>query len=242
MSWSSGRGVLLGLVAVLAAPAAHAVDASRLDLLAGEAVSVLGSAAAAPSRVGLLVLISIPLLTMAAAFLGTYLGIRGLSFGSLRDHEGWREVAYRFRAEEPITVGKDVIKRMSGVLDEIEELGRNLRSRPSKATDKTDPVDVVAKAGAEVEPVTFVRREEPAPVPAPAPAAAAPPTPLPAAAPPPQPIARAAGNEMDRSTRYRRARALLQAGHDRETVRSMTGLKLAEVDLLRCAGAPGGPS
>jgi len=281
MSWSRGRVVLPAAIALMSAPAAWAVDATRLDLLAGEAVSVMGNAAAAPSRIGLVVLIAIPVATMLSAFLGTFLGIRGLSFSSLRDRDGWREVAYRFRSEEPMTVGKDVIHRMSGVLDDIEELGRNIRTRAAKpaepvpvgttpvepatvgtATTAADPAREKAARGKAprdakgpglwagrnggrkeappVEPVTFLRREEPAlaaasfAVPEPPPAVAV--------APPPQPIARATGDDTDRSARYRRARALLEQGHDREAVRSMTGLKLAEVDLLRCAGAPGGPS
>lgn len=283
MSWSSGRVVPLAALAMLCAPAAHAVDAARLDLLAGEAVSVMGNAAAAPSRTGLVVLIAIPLLTMLSAFLGTLLGIRGLSFGSLRDRDGWREVAYRFRSDRPMTVGKDVIQRMSGVLDDIEDLGRNLRAGVAKPAAKPEPaagpapaakaetpapatVAAVAPevpreeprakrpglwsgrnggraAAPPVEPVTFFRREEPAGAPvAPAAVAAEPVEAAIVAAPPPQPIARSAGEDTDRSMRYRRARALLDQGHDRETVRSLTGLKLAEVDLLRCAGAPGGLS
>ena len=38
---------------------------------------------------------------------------------------------------------------------------------------------------------------------------------------------------------YAQARRLLRAGEDRNSVRDATGLKLAEIDLLRCARAGG---
>ena len=82
--------IVLGTLLASAADAL-AVDAARLDLLAGEAVSTMGGAvAASPSRGGLLVLLGIPLATMLSAFLGTFFGIRGLSFTSVRDNAGWR--------------------------------------------------------------------------------------------------------------------------------------------------------
>ncbi|MBZ0268441.1 hypothetical protein K8I85_09825, partial [bacterium] len=157
-SWKGGS--LAGAILLLAAPAAGAVDATRLDLLAGEAVSVMGRAAAAPSRLGLVVLIGIPLATMLSAYLGTYLGIRGLSFGSLRTADGWREVAYRFRSEEPMTVGKDVIKRMSGVLDDIEELGKNIRTRSAKPAREDAPASADTVEAMEA-PAAGTARETP---------------------------------------------------------------------------------
>lgn len=218
---------------------AFAADGGRLDLLAAEAVDVVGHSATTASRTGLLVLIGIPLTTMLAAFLGTWFGIRGLSFGSLRHKDGWREVAYRFRSEEPLTVGKHVIRRMSGVLDDIEDLGKRLRTRPAPsvpeaaAAPRPEPIAAPAPPpGVRTIPspprreVTFARREESAPVP----------ERLRVRAPAPRPLAKATPSEPDRGTRYRRARALLREGHDRDAVRSMTGLKLAELDLLRCAG------
>jgi hypothetical protein len=44
--------------------------------------------------------------------------------------------------------------------------------------------------------------------------------------------------DADRSARYERARRLLRAGHDPLAVRAMTGLRGAEVDLLRAAPEP----
>jgi hypothetical protein len=41
--------------------------------------------------------------------------------------------------------------------------------------------------------------------------------------------------QQDREARYARARKLLRDGHDTETVRALTGLKTAEIDLLRFA-------
>jgi len=238
MCVSRGAFLAASAGALLLAGTASAADGGRLDLLAAEAVDVMGHAASSPSRTGLLVLLAIPFATMVAAFLGTWLGIRGLSFGSLRHKDGWREVAYRFRSEQPLTAGKDVLRRMGGVLDELEDLGRRMRARPASAPAPRSPARpksaTAARSVAPPEsprPVRFVRREE-APVAAPETA----PAPAPAAAPGPAPApARAAAESDDRGDRYRRARALLEEGHDRETVQSLTGLKLAELDLIRCA-------
>jgi hypothetical protein len=277
VSMCVSRTLSLAAAAWLVAGAAvsRAADAGRLDLLASEAKAMTDQVAAAPAGVGHLGLVAIPLATMLAAFIGTWLGIRGLSFGSLRHKDGWREVAYRFRSDEPLTLGKDVIRRMRGVLDDIEDLGKRMRTRsaspePAAVTDPwpaapapaparvapapvaTVPVAPVPAAPPAPRPeVTFARRDETHAAPASnasgafrmpsasgesgpwsgdaAPAAAA-----------PRPIARSSARAGDRGTRYRRARALLREGHDRETVRSMTGLKLAELDLLRCAGAGNG--
>lgn len=229
---------------VLMAGPAHAGNAGRMDLLAGEVAQLLQPAAATVTEGGWLVLLGIPVVTMLAAFLGTWLGIRTLSFGRIRQKEGWREVAYRFRSDGQLTMGKDVVQRMSGVLDEIEDLGKKLQG--AKATDGSGPgrapatdSPAIARAAAAAgatprrrEPVTFARRDEPvASTPEVAVAEVA-----------PQPIARIEDRPVDRSsdrgTRYRNARALLREGHDREAVRSMTGLKLAELDLLRCTPEP----
>jgi hypothetical protein len=53
-----------------------------------------------------------------------------------------------------------------------------------------------------------------------------------------RPPAPSPGGETDRRARYERARRLLRAGHDPLAVRAMTGLRGAEVDLLRAAPEP----
>lgn len=242
------RAMLTGTVGVLMASAqAAASDAGRLDLLAAEAIKVVEPQTGTPTTVGFLLLAGLLLGTLLSAFLGTFFGIRSLAFGRVRERDGWREVAYRFRSEGPLTVGKDMVKRMGSVLDEIEDLGKKLKT---VSTERSPAAQAPLKKDSTPRPtkeIKFARREEDLPrrsLPDPGPAASsgtrsthAPPG---GPAPPaPRPIARSTDGGGDRSARYRRARALLNEGHDRKTVRSMTGLKLAELDLLRCAPEPG---
>ena len=123
----------------------------------------------------------------AAAFGGTYLGLRRFSFCRLREQDGWREVTYRFRGK-PVRIQGDVLGRLPGLIDEIEELGARLRQPPADAAPQTGPEEC----------------------------------------------------EEGRDARYARARSLLHDGHDTSTVCALTGLKTAEIDLLRFAAATAG--
>ncbi len=55
-----------------------------------------------------------------------------------------------------------------------------------------------------------------------------------------EPITFARREEPKPPSRYDRARALLREGHDVSTIQVMTGLKLAEIDLVRSAPGLGG--
>ncbi|HET9887190.1 MAG TPA: hypothetical protein VFR10_06715 [bacterium] len=141
------------------------------------------------------------------AYLGTYLGIRRFSFGRMREKDGWREVSYRFRSS-PLAIKSDTLARMTNLLEDLEQRGAELRA---------------------VNVPQFMRRESSPDVPAEAPpVSVAPPVPV---ADPPRIVSQA----PSRDAGYRRARTLLDQGFDLETVRAMTGLKRAEIDLVRCA-------
>jgi hypothetical protein len=141
------------------------------------------------------------------AYLGTYLGIRRFSFGRMREKDGWREVSYRFRSS-PLAIKSDTLARMTNLLEDLEQRGAELRAAKIPQ---------------------FLRRESSPDVPAEAPPAfVAPPVPV---ADPPRIVPEA----PSRDAGYRRARTLLDQGFDLETVRAMTGLKRAEIDLVRCA-------
>jgi hypothetical protein len=212
-------GMLL-LTLVQSAGANPVPGAGRLALLQLEAGRVTDRVEA-PSRewiAGLAVAFTAGILS---SFLGTYFGMRRFSFGRLREKDGWREVTYRFRST-PMGIKGETLAKMTGILEELERLGKGIRGESVPA--------------AAVEPVVkFARAESPRrPAAEKLPAASAQATeraPRAAQSPPqsPQPAHR---------TGYGRARALLEQGFDLETVRAMTGLKRAEIDLLRCARTP----
>jgi hypothetical protein len=162
----------------------------------------------------------------------------GLELAQGEDGE-LRELTWRFRSDDPIRIDHGSAERVREVLDEIEQLGRQLRSVttgevPAEAAgDDAPPAPPgPAPSGPPVEPepavplVRFARREgsiQAAPV-----APAAIPT-TPAARP-------------SRRDRYEHARRLLREGRGRDEIRAVTGLKAAELDLLRCAPGSGVPA
>ncbi len=235
-----GRGILIGSVAAMAASPAGA-DAGRMKLMAGEVAGLVTPSAAEAAGASWWLVGALFTATLVAAFLGTWLGLRALTVGKLSGKDGWREVAYRFRSEEPMTVGKDMIHRMTGVLDEIEDLGRKLgdapRTAPAEDAPAEEPVERLAPdpdgietiEAAQEPAIRFARRDGLAPVPVPTPIQLVEEE---AATPAPRPIARTRG---DRAARYREARELLAEGRDRDEIRALTGLKAAELDLLRSA-------
>jgi hypothetical protein len=230
--WSPERvaGTVIWLAA-LCAPAS-AADPGRLDLLAAE----IARLAAAPSPVQATavpwaMIVALFAGTMLAAFLGTYAGARRQL---LRGGKDWRELTYRFRAGKPLRLKKDTLARLNGLLGDLEELGTDLRkvsggAVPAPAagaptvTSAPASSEGDAPAGAPDEPrpglasVLFPRGGFPRKSAAPT-ASSAPP-------------------RRDRRTTYERARRLLEKGHDVATIRELTGLKTAELDLLRAAPA-----
>lgn len=160
-----------------------------------------------------------------------------------------REVTWRFRSSKPLRMGSVNAPRVNRVLDEIEDLGRKLRSMTSpEAEDGTAveatlvPTTEAPTTDMEAPVVEFARRErpaaaevqpedEPSPDEVPAPAAESPISPAVATDPPPT---------DSRKDRYASARALLQSGADHATIQARTGLKFAEIDLLRCTTATEG--
>jgi hypothetical protein len=212
-------------LAALSAPA-YAADAGRLDLLAAE----IARLAAAPSPVQATAVpwATIGALfagTMLAAFLGTYAGARRQV---LRGGKDWRELTYRFRAGKPLRLKQDTLTRLNGLLGDLEEIGTDLRKvgsggAPAVAATPTTATTTAAEAPAGpragLAGALFHRGGFPRKL-------AAPPT----AASAPQP-------RRDRRSAYERARRLLEKGHDVATIRELTGLKTAELDLLRAAPA-----
>jgi hypothetical protein len=243
MWWRSALAVLASLA--FAPPGALAADAGRLGLLSREAADLL----AAPARgtpAGLVALVVLG--ALAASLVGTWIGLRSQSVARIRDRHGWRELTYRFRSPSPLKVDGDLMGRMAGVLDDLEELGRRFKtvSLPAVPPGAT----VLAAAGGppapgNAAPVLFARSGDTDGVRArwiPSERASEPPrreAPAPSAPTPTAPRDAAAAARGDparaRATAYRIARRLLEAGHDREEVRRRTGLKVAEIDLLRCA-------
>jgi hypothetical protein len=211
---SAGLGVLL-----LAVPAT-ATDPNRLQLLAAEAADLAyGSSGTGgpPGWVWMLAIVG----TLFSAFGGAYFGLRRFSISHVRTHEGWREITYRFRAKGPLRFGGDVIQRLGAVIADLEQLTPVIGSRRRSPTPAPEEAPRAPAAPSEPKPpVQFVRRTEPEPT------SPSPPT-NGGSAPKPRLRGRA-----DRSANYERARRLLGEGHDPWTVRELTGLKLAELDLL----------
>ncbi|MCA9753367.1 MAG: hypothetical protein KC591_14330 [Gemmatimonadetes bacterium] len=137
------------------------------------------------------------------------------------DHE-LREVTWRFRSPEPVRIGHESSDRFQAVLDEIEILGRQLRQATS-AGGHSAPA-----------PVVFTRRDRESiggeTSPPAVPAVSAPrPTPTVEAAP-----TATIAPPTSREERYALARRLLAEGAERDAIRAATGLKTAELDLIRC--------
>jgi hypothetical protein len=141
-----------------------------------------------------------------------------------------REVTWRFRSPQPIRVNGKSAHRVAEVLDEIEQLGKQLRAITTGEASSEPAAALPAASVATSEPVVFTRREPSRQagqtVPAPAPANA------------PVRIESAETPRLQRrEVAYSQARRLLRSGQDRLAVREATGLKLAEIDLLRCVRA-----
>jgi hypothetical protein len=232
----------LGAVAIgiaLSAGVARAdgvADAARRDLLAAEAAR-FGAPVAAPTGTPWALIGTLFGATLVAAWFGTRLGLRGFAFGRLREKDGWREVTYRFRSQGPMQVRKDLLPRLEGLVGELEDLGAKVR----RVAAPGEPAVAFAKP---VAPVRFRREgeargtttvEPPARPDAPPDRAESPPE----SAAPPAPPAEA---PADRSETYRRARRLLAEGREPGEVREATGLKLAEIDLLRAVPEPVAPA
>lgn len=165
---------------------------------------------------------------LSASFLGTYFGMRRFAFGRLVERDGWREVTYRVRST-PLSIQSGTLGRMSKVLEDLERLSAEMPFAGGRVPATAVRAQDSAPSAEPARIVTFARRENASPEPiriAPAPVAA--PASLPAFVPSPPPV----------SDRYRRARTLFAEGFDLSTVQAMTGLKRAELDLVRGTPQP----
>jgi hypothetical protein len=239
--WWSSR-VLPALGALLAAPVpGRCANGGRLDLLAREAADAMAPVVPPGLPGGPLVLVgAILVAALLASVLGTWIGLRSRSVARIRERDGWRELSYRFRSADPLKADANLIGRMATVLDDLEDLGRRLKTAPGPALRPAGGILPAEDIG---PPVRFRRSGETEGVRArwtPPPSnPPAPPVDPPVPAARPQPIRPRAG-ARPRAGSYDEARRLLREGMDRESVRARTGLKAAEIDLLRCA--PGGRS
>lgn len=253
MWWLSALGALAWVAALPSS--ALAVDTGRIGLLSREAADVL-----APTRGASLGLIALLIVgALGASLVGTWIGLRTQAVARIRDGKGWRELTYRFRSPGPLKVDRDLIGRMAGVLDDLEDLGRRFKTAPLPgATGLVSSALATAEGSVprtDVAAVRFGRRGDtdgvrarwlppgasaasPLAVPSLAQVTTAPAAPVRMARPAPD--VAPGERTRDRATEYRTARMLLESGHDRDDVRRRTGLKLAEIDLLRCA--PGAKS
>jgi hypothetical protein len=228
----------------LAAGLVSEIDPLRFQMLASEAAGLARGSGAfgTPLPWGFVLVLS--LATVLAAFLGTYLGGRFTSYARILEHDGWREVTYRFRSIAPLRVTGDVLQRLSEVLGEVEDLGKKIkRSQDAKGPEVMERPPAPVGAAEEkppLKPVTFARR--PAPAPEVDPLERSEGT-LPervrearrSRAPSPAPRATSRSRVEpggDRAAKIQRARRLLKEGHDPAIVREITGLKLAELDLI----------
>jgi hypothetical protein len=233
--WSRSVAAVTGALFVAPA-AASAVDAGRMDLLAREAASVLAPAGApAPGSWTLIAAVLTAVVVSSAA--GTWIGLKSRSVARVREGRGWRELTYRFRSKDAVRADGDVLGRLAGILDEVEALSARLKDAGFPAVPR--PVTTVATtAGRFVElvPVVFRRsRDAGGPVRWTPPASRAP---QPAAGPLPgtESLPGVAAPAPGRADRYRDARRMLREGASRDDVRRRTGLKAAEIELLRCRG------
>ncbi len=217
-------------------------DPGRLDLMAAEAAT-FGAPVTEMGEMPWMLVSAVIVGTLVAGWVGTRIALRTSSLGRVREKDGWREITYRFRSNAPMKVGRDLFPRLEGLVSELEDLGAKVRGAASP-----EPMPVPA---APIEPVTFRRRDEPtldrgpdtysgstAGMAEPAETLAVPRHESETG--PEIPIEVEAENKTgasDREGAYRKARSLLAAGHDLRKVREMTGLKTAEIDLLRaCPG------
>lgn len=237
---TSGATVLL--VAASVPDPVAAIDPGRADLLAQEATRLAGASTGLHVSPWMLVLFCLG--TLVAAFCGSYFGLWRPTIGSVRDKDGWREVTYRFRSSSPLKISGHMLNRMTGVLGEIEDLGSRIRELtpgggpaqgrprpPSRESGRDRP----ARPAEDREPVRF-SREIVEPLTA-SPAPAAPEVPPTAA---PERKGRRADGADERRATVMRARRLLEQGHDPATVREVTGLNLAELDMIRWSPTPSG--
>ncbi|NNE43099.1 MAG: hypothetical protein HKN12_02735, partial [Gemmatimonadetes bacterium] len=149
----AGIKVAIGTVAgIAAATPAYASNAARADLLAAEAARFSASAAAGPGGLSSWIWLGVLLLgTSLAAFLGTVYGSRR----KIRidgESKTQREVTFRLNRNEPLHLKSETLGRLAGVLDDLEDIGMNLKGDPETAR--------VAQAIRESAPVEFVRRDD----------------------------------------------------------------------------------
>ncbi|MGQ0720012.1 MAG: hypothetical protein ACT4PE_00420 [Candidatus Eiseniibacteriota bacterium] len=182
----------------------------RAELLAAEAERVAETASPAGGTPGWIPLVAIGVATTAAAFAGTYFGARRSS-RSRPPEDAHAELTVARRADGPMVIRSQTLARLAGVLDDLEEIGAGLK-RSSRS-----PGEAPDRDAAPPSRVTFRRRE---------------PEPRTRATPSPP------DRRGDRRASYEQARRLLREGHDPLAVRAMTGLRGAEVDLLRAAPSP----
>ena len=244
MSASRSAALVTGAAWLAIPHAARAAGGERADLLAAEAARIASGLGAAAAPISPWAVALFCLGTLAAAFCGSYFGLWRPAFGRVRDEDGWREVTYRFKSSSPLKISDHMLHRMTGVIGDLEDLGVRIRKMTAVPTAATPlPTPKARRQMARSEPpsppadppkeVEFLRRtvEEPEPEPAP--------EQMSVTVPPIEPEDRGGGppeRDGHRAT-VQRARRLLEEGHDAQTVREITGLKLAELDLIQWSPA-----
>jgi hypothetical protein len=229
---------------------AEATDPGRLELMAKEVAhfsAPLLTPANDPSwPMGVGVIAGVFL----AAYLGTRFGVRRVTFGRVREKDGWREVTYRFRSAAPLQLRNDLFPRLEDVLEQLEDLGTRIRKASEKRlTAPTEP-DGEPAPPIEGEASLTAKSEEPSIPPirfarnpdregAGGPDAAGEST---GAEDLENNLLRSAARarSLDRRSAYGRARTLLAEGHAPDVVRELTGLRPAELELLRSVPQPAG--
>jgi hypothetical protein len=198
--------LLLGAAEAVAQPSA------RLDLLARESAQwMVGSVEASPALATPTVLAIALVATLVAAFLGGFLGMR-------------RRAAARVAPGRThgFSSGAEVLDRLQHVLSDVERVAGEIRTpAPSAATNPTSSDATAALAASRNAPsVVFARARE-----------------VERDARPVLTVtgARTVTGPPTRGDRLEEARSLLHDGMDPAGVQARTGLRLAEIDLLRAS-------
>jgi hypothetical protein len=202
------------VIATLLLGAAEAVaqPSGRLDLLARESAQwMVGSVEASPTLATPTVVVITLVVALVAALLGAFLGMRRRAPA--------RGAPVRARG---FSSGAEVLDRLQHVLSDVERVAGEIRTpAPSVATSATQSDATAALATSRNAPaVVFARAREVERDARPVLAVTG---------------ARTIPAQPARGDRLEEARSLLHDGMDPAGVQARTGLRLAEIDLLRAS-------